>query len=90
MYYCSLPYFTQSVYTEDKVMGRPYFYCPKSLLLLYWHLKLLLSRLVMMTKKYGRPLTFVTILTTHVCMLFGTPSLLSFQFLVIFFYTCIV
>ena len=36
-------------------------------------------------KKWGRSLTFVTIL---VCMLFGTPSLLSFQFFVIVFYTC--
>ena len=39
-------------------------------------------------KKLGRSLTFVTILTTLVCMLFGTPSLLSFQFLVIVFYIC--
>ena len=30
------------------------------------------------------------ILTTLVCMLFGTPSLLSFQFFVIVFYTFII
>ena len=42
------------------------------------HLTFFLSTRIMMTKKSGRPLTFVAFYTTFVCILFGTPSLLYF------------
>ena len=65
-----------------KVKGRPYFFVIirrllKKTISSAWHV----NNGRLMTKEVGVTLDLFIILNTLVCMHFGTPSLLSFQFL---------